>query len=104
MALTSTLQSLPEWPALMSIEVACEYLDLSPSSFRYLTKSAGVWPVDCHGLALARWRRKDLDGMIDSLPARGGSSAPQTPPAPTESIAEDLGLAALERVRRAVRR
>lgn len=66
--------ALPDWPALMSIEVACDYLDLRATSFRYMTRMAGTQPVDCHGLALARWRRADLDRMIDSLPARGGDS------------------------------
>jgi hypothetical protein len=90
---------LPDWPATMSIETACDYLDLSESSFRYVTKMAGVRQVDYFGLGVARWRRKDLDGMVDRLPARGECSLPNEPPALTESP-NALADAALETVRR----
>lgn len=100
--------TLPDWPALMSIDVACDYLDLSATSFRFMARMAGVRPVDCHGLALARWRRADLDRMIDSLCPRGGPSPPATEAeAQDDSPPDDpamLAARALERVRRGLKR
>lgn len=108
MTATDRLVALPDWPALMSIEIACDYLDLSATSFRFLTRMAGVRPVDCHGLALARWRRADLDRMVDSLPPRGGPSAAPDSATPHNDAPEaDLTMQAaqaLERVRRGLKR
>jgi hypothetical protein len=38
--MTEARAQIPAWPALMSIEVACDYLDLSATSFRFMTRMA----------------------------------------------------------------
>lgn len=65
------------WPALLTTDLACAYTQLSEQSFRWLAHQRGVRPTDVAGLAVTRWRRSDLDRMIDSLPARGDEIASQ---------------------------
>ena len=72
---------LPDWPAMMAVETACAYLDLKESSFRVLMLKFGVRPVDC-GMALARWRRRDLDALVDRLGPKGLDCCPDATPAP----------------------
>jgi hypothetical protein len=73
------LAALPDWPALMDTATACAYLSMGETSLKYLASQRGVAPVDFGGLALLRWRRRDLDGLIDSLPQRGGTLPVQAP-------------------------
>ena len=73
--------AMPGWPALMTIELACAYTSLAEASFRALAKLHWVFPVDCGGLAVTRYRRSDLDHLIDKLPLRGAEIAPQATPA-----------------------
>ena len=77
----------------MDTALAASYLALSESSFRVVAARAGVQPVDL-GLAVTRWRRTDLDGLVDRLPHRGGAAtgSPESD--------QDEAVAALERVRR----
>lgn len=63
--------SLPFWPALLTTELACLYVQLSEGRFRMMARRHGVEPRDCDGFSVTRWRRSDLDRLIDSLPARG---------------------------------
>lgn len=72
--------TLPAWPALMATDLACAYLSLGEASFRFLARTQKVDPVECAGLALVRWRKTDLDRLIDSLPARGAEMAPDSAP------------------------
>lgn len=57
----------------MDEEMAAAYFTLSPASFRAVTARAGVQPVDL-GLARLRWRKVDLDRLIEGLPARGAAA------------------------------
>ncbi len=84
---------LPNWPAIMDTALAAKYLALGESSFRVVAARAGVQPVD-FGLAVTRWRRTDLDRLVNALPTRG----PNVTAAPN-SHDTDLAEAALERVR-----
>lgn len=88
------------WPALMDEDLACAYLCVSRDTFRVMCGHAGVRPVDPFGLRMARWRKADLDAMVDSLPLRGASSG-EPAAAPTAPSAAE---AALERAMRRNRR
>lgn len=81
------------WPGLMTLDFALAYTCLSEQSFRFLCRKRGVNPVDCEGLAVARWAKIDLDALIDSLPRRGAEMP--TEPANTPDPAD----AALARVK-----
>ena len=88
---------MPAWPALLTTELACAYTTLSEASFRAVAKLKGLEPRDVAGLAVTRWRRADLDALIDSLPARGAQMPADAPPA-----ADPVDLA-LQRVKRRAR-
>lgn len=83
---------LPNWPALLDEDLAAAYLHMSPESFRAVTAQNKVAPVDM-GLRLLRWRRRDLDALVDRLPARGAKLNPDAP-------IRDPAKAGLEKVRR----
>ncbi len=89
--------ALPDWPALMTTAYACAYLSLGEVSFRFLAKRAGVAPVAFDGLSVVRWRRTDLDRLIDS-PGERSSEMPSDVAAPV-----DLAQAALRRAERRAR-
>lgn len=59
------------WPALMSQELASEYLDIRPRTLRRVVADGTLVPVKMRGMI--RFRRDDLDAYIESLP-RGDSS------------------------------
>jgi hypothetical protein len=84
---------LPNWPRLMDTQMAASYLAVGESSFRALAARGGIRPVDL-GLSVTRWRREDLDGLVDKLPARGADCGI------TDTFEVDVAEAALERVRR----
>jgi|ERR1700740_1787899 len=92
------------WPALLTTDLACVYTSLSESSFRWLAHQRGVKPADCAGLSVTRWRRSDIDRMIDSLPERGaeiGAQEPaQGPSATTLAPTPDAAADALARAAR----
>lgn len=67
--MTRTVE-LPNWPKLMDTQMAASYLAIGESSFRSVAARAGIQPVDL-GLSVTRWRREDLDGLVDQLPPRG---------------------------------
>jgi hypothetical protein len=96
------------WPALLTTDLACAYTQLSEQSFRWLATQRGLKPADCAGLAVTRWRRADIDRMIDSLPERGAEIAPQEPgdgrSATLPSPANDPAAAALARAAQRVRK
>jgi hypothetical protein len=85
--------ALPNWPALMDARLSAAYCDMAESTFRALAALRGVRPVDL-GLSVTRWRKRDLDALIDSLPTRGEPDAP--PPA----LTQDPAAEALERARK----
>jgi hypothetical protein len=86
------------WPALLTTELACAYVCLSVASFRFLAAKLDVSPVECGGLAVTRWRKTDLDRLIDSLPARGAEMTVE----PANST--DPAAAALQKVLRRAKR
>lgn len=88
--------ALPDWPALLDVTMASAYCSMSEASFRFIARRRGVNPVDI-GLHMTRWRRKDLDGLIDNLPARGANSAP------VAGNDQDPAEAALERAKKRAR-
>lgn len=90
------------WPALLTTELACAYTCLGEMSFRLLARKGDVQPVECGGLAVTRWRRADLDRLIDSLPARGAEMRPQE--ASGGASAAAVADPAAEALRRAARR
>ena len=96
------------WPALLTTELACAYVQLSEASFRFLAKRRGVKPADIAGLAVTRWRKADLDRMIDSLPTAGDQMPPQEPAngpgAASELPAHDPAAAALAKVAQRARK
>lgn len=83
---------LPNWPALMDEETAAAYLGVGVTSFRAIAAGAGARPVDL-GLRLLRWRKSDLDRVVEALPLRGETLPPCHPP----EAAIDLALAAVAR-------
>jgi hypothetical protein len=81
------------WPALMDLETAGDYLGLATGSLISLLRRENVSPVDVGGRS-RRWRRQDLDALVERLPAcwpremeEGGGKADQL----------DSALAAVER-------
>lgn len=84
--------SPPFWPALMDIRLACAYTQLGETQFKALSAYYKIPPRDLGKIRGVRWRRSDLDRMIDMLPAQGE---------PSEVVAlQDPAQAALDRVRR----
>ena len=86
-----------DWPALMDLRTASDYLNLARGSLLGLLSREQVHPVDV-GAKLRRWRRRDLDNLIERLPAYGAGR----PAAPPAAPGTDVALAAVER--RALRR
>jgi hypothetical protein len=58
------------WPSLLRDKRAADYCDVSESTFLTLAALKGLKPVDIP-LRVKRWRRSDLDALIDGLPLRG---------------------------------
>lgn len=91
------IAALPDWPAMMDLDLACAYTQLGHTQFKALSAKYKITPRDLGAIRGVRWRRSDLDRMIDMLPAQGEPSGEIAP--------KDPALAALDRVqRRASRR
>ena len=86
-----------DWPALMDLATAGDYLALAPSSLLGLLRREHVSPVDL-GLKLRRWRRKDLDQLVERLPLTWVQDARRDP---DDRVRTDAALAAVERRSRA---
>ncbi|QUD86046.1 helix-turn-helix transcriptional regulator [Phenylobacterium montanum] len=92
---------LPDWPALMSAEMAARYLSLDENSLGVVTAAAGIHPVDL-GLDLHRWRRRDLDRLVSGLPLKVQApplAQPQSGGLDEEAL-ERLILRVQERIKR----
>lgn len=88
---------LPYWPSVMDTARAASYFELSEGSFRQLAARNHILPVEL-GMSVVRWRKQDLDDLIDRLPLRGHlDSASASASGLTEA---DLIRIALENVRR----
>jgi hypothetical protein len=75
----------------MDTEMAASYVGLCPATFQLVAARSSVAAVDL-GVRATRWRKADLDRLVDRLPARGD-------PKDTAPVV-DLAEQALERVRR----
>lgn len=73
------LEPMPNWPALMTTDLAARYLSVDEHSLRMVALSHGVGPVDLK-VDLERWRRADLDRLVRSLPMRSPSPPRRDPP------------------------
>jgi hypothetical protein len=87
--------ALPDWPQLMSKEMAAAYLSIGETQFVALTAQYQIAAVDLRPLRGVLWRRKDLDRLIDTLPLRGECSAPSAPLSYVSP--EDLAIQRAER-------
>lgn len=90
---------LPDWPAVMDEALARAYVSLGADVFQRLVRRHKVLPVDCDGARVLRYRRRDLDRMVDSLPARGETAPDEAAAPPLDSSGDDAD-AGLDRVRR----
>lgn len=81
------------WPALMTLETAGDYLGLSTGSLIGLLRRENVSPVDLGG-RVRRWRRRDLDALVERLPACWPREAEE---GGDETVQLDRALAAVER-------
>jgi hypothetical protein len=82
-----------DWPALMDLATAGDYLALTPGSLINLLRRENVSPVEIGG-RLRRWRRRDLDALVERLPLRW--AGPADAPADDEPDVESA-LKAVER-------
>jgi len=78
----------------MDSDMAAAYCSVCPVTFQALAGRYGVAPVDM-GARVTRWRKRDLDTLVDRLPARGD-------PKDTAPVV-DLAQAALEKAERRAR-
>lgn len=81
------------WPTLMDLETAGDYLGLSAGSLISLLRRENVSPVDVGG-RVRRWRRQDLDELVERLPACWPREAEE---GRGEGAQLDSALAAVER-------
>lgn len=54
------------WPALMTLETAAAYLDVSPSTISRRQREGRIIPTSLDGTK--RYSRAELDRFIESLP------------------------------------
>lgn len=87
--------ALPNWPALMSREMAAAYLSVGETQFAALTAQYKIAAVDLRPLRGVVWKRADLDRLIDMLPARGECSTASEPSSAMSP--EDLAIHLAER-------
>ena len=78
--------------------MAAAYVSMSKSSFQALAAANGVRPVDLGPLRQVRWKRSELDRLIDSLPARGEPSRARASDADHPSSDAQMAQQALSRV------
>ena len=97
MSALDALPTLPDWPALMSAAVAGAYLGVSEKSFQVIAARRGVRPVKLD-VSCTRWRRRDLDGLIEGLSFVQAGSGPAEPAA-APVAPDDQEAASLARVR-----
>lgn len=84
---------LPGWPALLDLEMACAYLSLGEHSFRTMAARQGLRPVET-GHRVVRWRRADLDVLIDKLPVQSSDAGAES----AEPVLVDPAADGLRRV------
>jgi len=82
-----------DWPALMDLQTAADYLALAPGSLVGLLRREGIFPVEL-GARLRRWRRSDLDIVVERLPHRW---VERQTSCKDDDIGVDCALAAVER-------
>lgn len=92
------IHALPNWPAMMETDMACAYVSMKETSFQALAAANGVRPVDLGPLRGVRWKRADLDRLVDSLPNRDGPSRARAEPDARAPSDAELAQQALSRV------
>jgi predicted DNA-binding transcriptional regulator AlpA len=92
---------MPAWPALLDEELGAAYLSVGRATFQGFVASQKIKPVDM-GFQVVRWRRADIDRVIDSLTARGAKVTDQEPVNDASPVADPQS--ALERAARRARR
>ena len=88
-----------DWPALMDLTTAGDYLAIAPGSLLSLLRREHVSPVDL-GLKLRRWRRRDLDDLVERLPMTWVQNARGDPDSRRQA---EAALAAVEQRARAAK-
>ena len=73
----------PDWPVLMSPEMAARYLSLDVAGFRDVAQTGGLAPAEL-GLELERWRKADLDCFVAQLALRRARPRPPVERPPPE--------------------
>lgn len=93
----------PAWPALLNDAMAASYMTMAQSTFRAVAARNGVMPVEL-GVACTRWRRADLDHLIERLPLRDEQAVKPGADEPALKTVDELAGEALDRVRSRARR
>lgn len=65
-------ERLPDWPRLLSAELAAAYVGVSLSGFA--AQVGRIWPAPARIGRRTLWDRKDLDEAVDRLKRNGGPS------------------------------
>lgn len=86
------------WPALMPLEMASRYLSLDENSFRLVTARAQVGTIDL-GLNLERWRKRDLDRLLNNAPIKI-TERPSKEPPPQPVLTQELLVQLIQKVQR----
>lgn len=68
-----TINPRERWPALMSRQVGASYMGISPTEFSVLIAEGKITGCALRPGGQPRYRRSDLDDLIDSLPAAAGT-------------------------------
>lgn len=90
--------ALPNWPAMMATEMAAAYVSMSESGFQALAAAHGVRPVDLGRLRGVRWKKGDVDRLVDSLPVRDGVLRDRAAHAAPRALDAELARQAMARV------
>lgn len=65
---------LPDWPRLMSAELACLYVGWKVTGFK--ARVGDLWPEPIREGGKVLWDRKALDEAVDRLTGKGAVSNP----------------------------
>ena len=67
--------ALPNWPRLLSVELAAAYVGVSKTTF--LVGVGNTWPRPIRHGKRALWDRARLDRTVDAMSGLPASSAPE---------------------------
>jgi excisionase family DNA binding protein len=60
-------EDMPDWPALMTAQMAASYLSIDENTLGRMGEDFGLRPIEI-GSGVIRWRRTDLDDLVKKLP------------------------------------